>query len=72
MELRPQFTEFLQNIRPSERNKEEWKRGSNTLRARLMADPDLSPLITTSFCRAVSDAQRPSGQRAASVRTSTW
>ena len=44
MELRPQFDAFLRDIRPSERNKEEWKRSSNTLRARLLADPILSPL----------------------------
>lgn len=62
MELRPQFEEFLRNIRPSERNKEEWKRGSNTLRARLMADPALSPLITTTFLQGSvrrSTAVRP-------------
>jgi len=70
MELRPQFTEFLQNIRPSERNKEEWKRGSNTLRARLMADPDLSPLITTSFLQGSvrrSTAIQPTGGKRSDV-----
>ena len=49
MELRPQFAEFLQDIRPSERNREEWKRGSNTLRTRLMADAELSPMIAATF-----------------------
>jgi hypothetical protein len=70
MELRPQFTEFLQDIRPSERNKEEWKRGSNTLRARLMADPDLSPLITSSFLQGSvrrSTAVRPTGGKRSDV-----
>src|ERR1700749_2784822 len=62
MELRSQFEAFLRDIRPSERNKEEWKRGSNTLRARLLADPLLSPLITSSFLQGSvrrSTAVRP-------------
>ncbi|WP_080704882.1 SMODS domain-containing nucleotidyltransferase [Bordetella bronchiseptica] len=70
MELRPQFEEFLRDIRPSERNKEEWKRGSNTLRARLMADPDLSPLITTTFLQGSvrrSTAVRPTGGKRSDV-----
>lgn len=70
MELRPQFYEFLKDIRPSERNKEEWKRGSNTLRARLMADPTLSPLITTSFLQGSvrrSTAVRPTGGKRSDV-----
>lgn len=70
MELRPQFAEFLKDIRPSERNKEEWKRGSNTLRARLIADPDLSPLITATFLQGSvrrSTAVRPTGGKRSDV-----
>jgi hypothetical protein len=70
MELRPQFDTFLRDIRPSERNKEEWKRGSNTLRARLLADPLLSPLITSSFLQGSvrrSTAVRPTGGKRSDV-----
>ncbi len=70
MELRPQFDAFLRDIRPSERNKEEWKRGSNTLRARLLADPDLAPIITTTFLQGSvrrSTAVRPSGGKRSDV-----
>ena len=70
MELRPQFDAFLRDIRPSERNKEEWKRGSNTLRARLLADPVLSPMITTTFLQGSvrrSTAVRPTGGKRSDV-----
>ncbi|NRB55834.1 MAG: hypothetical protein HRU39_07620 [Salinicola sp.] len=70
MELRPQFESFLRDIRPSERNKEEWKRGSNTLRARLLADEDLSPLITNTFLQGSvrrSTAVRPTGGKRSDV-----
>jgi hypothetical protein len=70
MELRPQFDAFLRDIRPSERNREEWKRGSNTLRARLMADADLSPIITTTFLQGSvrrSTAVRPTGGKRSDV-----
>lgn len=70
MELRPQFDAFLRDIRPSERNREEWKRGSNTLRTRLLADPDLSPIITTTFLQGSvrrSTAVRPTGGKRSDV-----
>lgn len=70
MELRPQFAEFLQDIRPSERNREEWKRGSNTLRTRLMADAELSPIITATFLQGSvrrSTAVRPTGGKRSDV-----
>ncbi|WP_347094094.1 SMODS domain-containing nucleotidyltransferase [Sphingomonas parapaucimobilis] len=70
MELRPQFDTFLREIRPSERNKEEWKRGSNTLRARLLADPDLAPITTTTFLQGSvrrSTAVRPTGGKRSDV-----
>lgn len=70
MELSPQFDTFLRDIRPSERNKEEWKRGSNTLRARLLADPDLAPITTTTFLQGSvrrSTAVRPTGGKRSDV-----
>lgn len=70
MELRPQFEQFLRDIRPSERNKEEWKMGSRTLRARLLADPDLSPMIVSSFLQGSvrrSTAVRPTGGKRSDV-----
>ena len=70
MELRPQFDQFLRDIRPTERHKEEWKMGSNTLRARLLADPDLSPLIVSSFLQGSvrrSTAVRPTGGKRSDV-----
>ncbi|WP_226578964.1 SMODS domain-containing nucleotidyltransferase [Acuticoccus sediminis] len=70
MELRPQFEAFLRDIRPSERNKEEWKRGSNTLRYRLLQDTDLSPLITNTFLQGSvrrSTAVRPTGGKRSDV-----
>ena len=70
MELRPQFESFLRDIRPSERNREEWKRGSNTLRDRLLRDPDLSPLITNTFLQGSvrrSTAIRPTGGKRSDV-----
>ncbi|WP_333836447.1 SMODS domain-containing nucleotidyltransferase [Novosphingobium sp.] len=70
MELRPQFIAFLRDIRPSERNQEEWKRGSDTLRKRLLADPDLSPIITNSFLQGSvrrSTAVRPTGGKRSDV-----
>lgn len=70
MELRPQFEQFLRDIRPSERNKEEWKMGSRTLRSRLMADPLLSPLIVSSFLQGSvrrSTAVRPTGGKRSDV-----
>lgn len=70
MELRPQFDTFLRDIRPSERNKEEWKRGSNTLRARLLADPTLAPITTTTFLQGSvrrSTAVWPTGGKRSDV-----
>jgi len=70
MELRPQFDTFLRDIRPSERNKQEWRTGSATLRSRLLADPDLSPLIVSTFLQGSvrrSTAVRPTGGKRSDV-----
>ena len=70
MKLQSQFNEFLKDIRPSQRNQEEWKTGSNTLRNRLLADDKLSPIITTSFLQGSvrrSTAVRPTGGKRSDV-----
>ena len=70
MELRPQFDQFLRDIRPTERQKEDWKVGSKTLRARLLADPALSSLIVSSFLQGSvrrSTAVRPTGGKRSDV-----
>ena len=70
MELRSQFEQFLREIRPTDRHKEEWKMGSRTLRNRLFADPTLSPLIVSSFLQGSvrrSTAVRPTGGKRSDV-----
>lgn len=66
MELKSQFSEFLREIRPTERQKEDWKTGSNTLRARLAADRDLSGIVVATFLQGSirrSTAIRPTGDK---------
>ncbi|MDX8517523.1 SMODS domain-containing nucleotidyltransferase [Mesorhizobium dulcispinae] len=66
MELKSQFSEFLREIRPTDRQKEEWKTGSNTLRSRLAADRDLSGIVVATFLQGSirrSTAIRPTGDK---------
>lgn len=66
MELRAQFSEFLQNIRPTERQKEDWKSGANTLRSRLSADSSLNSQVVATFLQGSirrSTAIRPTGDK---------
>lgn len=66
MELRPQFAEFLALIRPTDRQKEDWKTGASTLRSRLAADRDLSPMVVATFLQGSirrSTAIRPTGDK---------
>ena len=66
MELKPQFNEFLKEIRPTERQKEDWKTGSSTLRSRLAADSDLSKIVVATFLQGSirrSTAIRPTGDK---------
>lgn len=66
MELKSQFNEFLREIRPTERQKEDWKTGSNTLRSRLAADRDLSGIVVATFLQGSvrrSTAIRPTGDK---------
>ncbi|WP_408913617.1 SMODS domain-containing nucleotidyltransferase [Brucella pseudogrignonensis] len=66
MELKSQFREFLASIRPTERQKEDWRTGSNTLRARLSSDAELGPQIIATFLQGSvrrSTAVRPYGDK---------
>lgn len=66
MELNAQFKEFLNAIRPTDLQKESWKSGASTLRARLAADIDLSPIVVTTFLQGSvrrSTAIRPMGEK---------
>ncbi len=66
MELKAQFSEFLREIRPTDRQKEDWKTGANTLRSRLSADKDLSAIVVATFLQGSirrSTAIRPSGDK---------
>lgn len=66
MELKPQFNEFLASIRPTEKQKEDWKGGASTLRARLDADNSLRGLVVATFLQGSvrrSTAIRPSGDK---------
>lgn len=64
MELKQQFGDFLKDIRPSDKQKEDWKTGSKTLRTRLLNDETLSPHIVGTFLQGSvrrSTAVRPTG-----------
>lgn len=66
MELKSQFDAFLREIRPTDRQKEDWKTGSNTLRSRLAADRELSPIVVATFLQGSvrrSTAIRPTGDK---------
>lgn len=66
MELATQFRDFLTEIRPTTRQKEEWKVGSSTLRDRLISDPTLSPIVVSTFLQGSirrSTAIRPVGDK---------
>lgn len=66
MELNAQFKEFLTAIRPTDLQKENWKGGASTLRARLEEDADLNPIVVTTFLQGSvrrSTAIRPLGEK---------
>jgi len=66
MELRSQFSEFLREIRPTDRQKEDWKTGSSTLRSRLTADSGLREVVVATFLQGSirrSTAIRPTGDK---------
>lgn len=49
MELPTYFKDFLSAIRPTPEEVQEYKNGHETLRAKLLADPDLAPHIVSTF-----------------------
>lgn len=66
MQLSPQFNAFLQEIRPTPRQRENWRTGSQTLRSRLLADPALKDFVVTTFLQGSvrrSTAVRPLGDK---------
>lgn len=67
MQLPTAFREFLQEIRPTPAQRDDYKRGHKLLRERLLADPDLKPIIVAVFIQGSyrrATAIRPSeGQR---------
>ncbi|MDR9762232.1 hypothetical protein RJJ37_21735 [Rhizobium redzepovicii] len=66
MELKAQFSEFLREIRPTDRQKESWKMGASTLRSRLSSDEELSKIVVATFLQGSirrSTAIRPIGDK---------
>ena len=72
MELPTYFTKFLQEIRPTENQKEDCKTGHQTLRNRLSADEQLKPIIVNTFLQGSyrrATAVRPKGEAKLDVDT---
>ena len=72
MELPTYFTKFLQEIRPTENQKEDCKTGHQTLRNRLTADEQLKPIIVNTFLQGSyrrATAVRPKGEAKLDVDT---
>ena len=70
MELPTYFTRFLQQIRPTENQRNHCKTGHQTLRERLNADEDLSDVLVSTFLQGSyrrSTAVRPKGEAALDV-----
>ncbi len=70
MELPTYFTKFLQEIRPTEIQKEKCKTGHKTLRNRLKADEKLKPIIVSTFLQGSyrrATAVRPKGEASLDV-----
>ena len=65
MELPTYFTEFLKNIRPTEKQKDDCKTRHQTLRDRLHADEKLKPILVSTFLQGSyrrATAVRPKGE----------
>lgn len=66
MKLDRQFKEFLREIKPTEKQKEDWKSGAKTLRTRLAADDKLKDVVVSTFLQGSirrSTALRPTGDK---------
>jgi len=49
MELPTYFDDFLENIRPTDSQKEDYQTGHKTLRERISADKTLAPILVSDF-----------------------
>jgi hypothetical protein len=70
MELPSYFNDFLVEIRPQSNHIEDFKKGHKTLRERLSAESDLSPIIVSTFLQGSyrrATAIRPRGAKRADV-----
>ncbi len=70
MEVPSYFTDFLHDIRPTDTQREELKKGHIQLRARLLAHEPLKPAIVTTFLQGSyrrSTALRPAPKRRSDV-----
>lgn len=70
LELRSLFSSFLANIRPTTNHTGDMMTGYKTLKARLLGDENLSPIIVSTFLQGSyrrSTAIRPRGDKRADV-----
>lgn len=70
MEIPSYFTDFLKDIRPTSNHIDDYKRGHHTLRGRLEADEELSPIIVSTFLQGSyrrATAIKPNGGTRADV-----
>lgn len=70
MELKSEFADFLTEIRPTKNQRDEMKSAHETLRERLRADGELSPIIVTDFLQGSyrrHTATRPRGNTRSDV-----
>ena len=70
MEVRPQFDQFLSNIRLTESQVSDLKTGHSALRTRLLDDEELAPIIVATFLQGSyrrATAVRPKGGNRADV-----
>ena len=70
MELPTYFTRFLKQIRPTENQRSDCKKGHETLRERLNADDDLNSILVSTFLQGSyrrATAVRPKGEASLDV-----
>jgi hypothetical protein len=70
MELNSYFNDFLREIRPTDRQNDDYRQGYKTLRRRLWSGPDLKEIIVATFIQGSyrrSTAIRPQGDKRADV-----
>src|SRR5690242_13792262 len=70
MELKSEFEEFLAEVRPTQSQRSDAKKGHETLRDRLNSDEGLRPILVSDFLQGSykrSTAVRPKGDRKSDV-----